>query len=200
MSELPKTMLATILLAIMSHAVSFAGEPQEIELSFSHSGNQFEAKASFKCHAQSMASLENLIYNPKDVEQYLKDSCKVKVIQDNGDAHVLLYRGSFLFWSADTQVERKLDREKHVISFNMTKFESTGSLPAPKILSSSGYWKLSSLQDAFLVEFHQTCAVESMPVPFIYCKEARIESLRCLTAIKNHIDASSLLIVAKGSL
>ena len=198
MSDLPKAVITSILLVAMGYAVSLAGEPQEIELAFSHSGTQFEAKASFKCHAQSMESLENLIYNPKDVEQYLKDACEVKVIQDKGDSQVLLYRGSFLFWSADTQVERKLDREKHVISFNMTKFESKGALPAPKILSSSGYWKLSRSEDTSLVEFYQTCTVESMPVPFIYCKEARIESLRCLTAIKNHIDASSPTTLAKG--
>jgi len=193
-SSIERLLLVIVIIGCSLHGSRlFAEEPAEIELSFKSTGCRYEASASFKCRARSYEELHAMIFGFENVKKEMEGICEVEKLKEDGNTQELLYRGKLLIWEAESKFERKLDPEKHIISFRMTAFESKGKLPAPRPKSSEGSWKLTQLEgnSLFLVELHESCEMEPGTLPPLYFVEAKHECLRALESVKHMIAAKS---------
>jgi len=174
--------ILTIALPVLSD------ESSEIKLTFSHKGNHYEMRAFFLCHAQSMDALKNMIYDYNHVKEVVKDAYSIEMLRNDANSHELLYRYKGMLWAVDVAFERRLENEKDIISFKMTKYTSSGTMPLPKIISSSGYYKISHQQNAFYIEYYQTTNTGPVIAQEIYLSQVKEDCLNYLKDLKKHIE------------
>ncbi|MFA7230422.1 MAG: hypothetical protein WC071_04065 [Victivallaceae bacterium] len=180
-----------LFLAACAMNVSAADKPGEIKMAFAYTNTKYEVKAVFLCRAQNMDTLKSLIYDYNHVRKYERKAYSIVMLRTGKNWHELLYRYKGPMWTINTTFERRLDNERNLITFKMTRFSKTGKLPLPEVLSSSGYYRLSAKGSFYQVEYYQTATTGPFITPQLYFNEVKKGCASCLQDLRNYISAQN---------
>lgn len=171
--------------AILCSLSVFARESDSITYSFARTDTTWTFYGQFRVVAET-SCLMDICFNYEDIKALAVDASKVELIGQNKNWNKIKYTyQQFPFYKNESVWYRTIDRENSRVDFTLISSRNSHSL-MPRILSSSGYYKVSQHNGMILVEYFQQCRLTKSFLTTLYQDSMKKKAVEFLYVFKDY--------------
>ena len=180
-----KKHLVLLIMAITSCLQVFARENDSIYYSFSQTDTSYTFYGQFRVVAES-ACVMHICFNYDDIKALALDASGVELLGEGENWNKIKYNyQQFLFYKNESLWYRTIDRENSRVDF--TLISSKNNRPfMPRMISSSGYYKVSQLNGMLSVEYFQECRLTKSYLTAVYQSYAKKKAVEFLHLFRDY--------------
>lgn len=174
-----------LLIAILCSLQVFARESDSVFYSFSQTDTSYTFYGRFSVVAES-ACVMHICFNYEDIKALAPDAERVELIDEGENWNKIKYNyHQFMFYKNESLWYRTFDRENSRVDF--TLISSKNNRPfMPRMISSSGYYKVSQLNGILSVEYYQECSLTKSYLTSMYQSYAKKKAVEFLYLFRDY--------------
>jgi len=180
-----KWLLLLLIPAIICSVQVFARENDGIYFSFSQTDTSYTFYGSFNIIAEA-ACLIDICFNYDPIKAMAVDASSVELIKEGENRNKIKYTyRKFPFLKNESVWYRALNRENSRVDFLLVSSENNNSI-MPRMISSSGYYKVSQLNGILSVEYFQQCRLTKSILTDLYRNYMKKKAVEFLHVFKDY--------------
>ncbi len=162
-----KKLLLLLIPAIICSMQIFAQENDDIYSTFSNTDTTYTFYGRFNVIAETDC-LMNICFNYEHIKALAVDASSVELLEKNENRNKIKYTyQKFPFFKNKSVWNRTIDRENLRVDFSLVSSENNNSI-MPRMISSSGYYKVTQLNGILSVEYFQQCRLTRSILTALY--------------------------------
>ncbi len=124
--------------------------------SFTHTNTTYTFHGRFRVDAEKNCLLE-ICFDYEHIKALALDASKVELIEQSKNWNKIKYTyQQYPFYKNESLWYRTIDHKNSIINFKLVSSKNNHSI-MPRMISSSGYYKVSQIREATWVEYFQQC-------------------------------------------
>jgi hypothetical protein len=172
-----KILFTIILINLLITLTIFAKETNDIQYKFTQTDSSYTFSGSFKIKANPNCILDLFFYH-EHIRALAPDAKEVLLMDQGGDWNQISYTYQKYIWFVNKSVwHRNLNKEKQRVDFTLVSSENNQSI-MPRMISSSGFYKLKKQEKYIIVEYYQQCQLTKSPITNLYLNRAKKEAIQ----------------------
>jgi hypothetical protein len=180
-----KKFILVLIPAIICFTQVFAQENDGIYSSFSQTDTSFTFYGQFNVVAETNC-LINICFNYKHIKALAVDASNVKLIEEGSNWNKIRYTYQiFPFFKNESLWYRTIDRKNSRVDFWLISSKNNNSV-MPRIISSSGYYKVNRHNGIITVKYFQMCRLTSSFLTDLYLDLMKKKAIEFLHTFKDY--------------
>lgn len=177
--------IIVLVIAIIISIHVFARESDSICYSFSQTDTTYSFYGRFEVVAEA-ACVIHICFDYEHIKALALDASKVELIEEGEDWNEIKYTyQQFPFYKNESLWHRTIDREGTSVYFTLISSKNNHSY-MPRMISSSGYYKVSRLEGVLVVEYFQQCRLTKGFLSTLYQYSMKKKAVEFLHVFKNY--------------
>lgn len=181
------SLFTVIFFFLFNHPLrSESGEIDGIYYEFNHVDSCYSFHGSFVIKAE-FDCLISVLYDFKHLKNIISSANSIILIQQGENWYDVCYTFKKFFFTNKSVYRKTLKLEEQKIVFKMISNRQNTKL-FPKVLSSSGYYRIKRESTGYKVEYFQECKIKSTFLKDIYINKAKKESIKFMLGLEEYIE------------
>lgn len=156
---------------------TFAKEPDDINYTFTQTDSTYTFSGSFKIKANLSCLLAICFYH-EHILTLAPDAKAVQLVDQGNNWNQISYTyQKYIYFENKSLWHRILDTENQRVDFTLIKNENNLAI-MPKMISSSGFYRISKYGQKYSVDYFQQCQLEKSPITNLYLNRAKKEAIQ----------------------
>ena len=177
-----------ISVALLSLSILLPGnQNNKFDYEFIQDGNTYSFCGSFIVQAECDCLID-VIYNFKHISKYATDAESIELVREgeNWNEVTYTYRKYLIFENKSTW-RRTLKRDEQKVIFEMISSKNNINI-MPQVLSSTGYYQITTEKVGYRVEYFQTCQLKAGLLKDAYLSQAKKQAIKFLKEFREYIE------------
>jgi hypothetical protein len=165
---------------------SESGEIDGINYEFNHVDSCFSFRAGFTVKAE-FDCLISILYDFKHLRNIISSAKSITLIQQGEHWYDVCYIFKKLFFTNESVYRKTLKLEEQKIVFELISYKQSTDL-FPKVISSSGYYRIKRESTDYTIEYFQKCKLKSSFLNKAYIDIAKNESIKFMLDLEEYVE------------
>ena len=166
--------------------LSESGEIDGVYYEFNHVDSCYSFRGSFVIKAE-FDCLISVLYDFKHLKNFISSAHSIILIQQGENWYDVCYTFKKFFFTNKSIYRKTLKLEEQKIVFKMISNRQNTNL-FPKVLSSSGYYRIKCESTGYAIEYFQECKIKSTFLKNMYIKKAKKESTKFMLELREYVE------------
>jgi len=176
MESLIKKQMPAFFTVLIMPVMMLANEGNDIQYRFTQTDSSYSFYGSFKINSDPNCLIE-ISYYHEHILALAPDAKEVKLLDQGSDWNQVSYTyRKYIFFENRTVWHRKLDKDKQKVDFCLLSSENNLGI-MPRIISSSGYYKVINREGYLIMEYYQECELASASLTEYYLEQMKKEAI-----------------------
>ncbi|MFH0842211.1 MAG: hypothetical protein V1903_06280 [Bacteroidota bacterium] len=191
MKGIAKLWLITILIEMMIQSPLIAYDPEDIQYKFSLTDSTLVFHGSFRTVSSPDCLLE-IFFNYNHIKALASEGMEVQLVDQGTDWSLIRYKfRRFIFFENTSEWQRKLNRENQVLDIKLVS-SVNNQAAMPRMISSSGSFKVREQGDEIIVEYHQSCRLTKTLITELFLKILRNEAIQFMQKLMEYTNTNCI--------
>ena len=166
--------------------LSESGKIDSVYYEFNHVDSCYSFRGSFVIKAE-FDCLISILYDFKHLKNIISSANSIILIQQGENWYDVGYTFKKFLFTNKSVYRKTLKLEEQKIVFKMISNWQNINL-FPKVLSSSGYYRIECESTGYKIEYFQECKIKSTFLKDIYINKAKKESTKFMLELKEYVE------------
>ncbi|MBN1999681.1 hypothetical protein JW935_19155 [candidate division KSB1 bacterium] len=178
-----RTLFGSLLLIIAVQGIA-AQSDDNISYKFNREHTTYTFSGEFKVDCET-DTLLSILYDFEHLKNVAPPQVEVELLEEGENYHTILYNLSVLFFNNQTVIKKS--RQGHQIDFQMLS-SSNVVQPFPKLVSSTGYYKVLQRENGTFVQCYQQTRTNLTIFKYCIASKMRQQAVSLIYTLRDYIN------------
>lgn len=181
-----KIILLIILVNLLTVSIIWTQETSDIRYMFTETDSGYTFSGSFMIKTNPDCIL-NICFSYEHIKALAPDAKEVQLMEQGNNWNKISYTyQKYIYFENKSLWHRTLDHEKQRVDFTLIKSENNLAI-MPKMISSSGFYRICKKKGNYRVEYFQQCQLEKSSLTNLYLNRLRKEAIQFIHSFSDYI-------------